>query len=165
MQTDITMKLLNPFLYITLYVLFMNACTDKKTLENREATKATIIALETQALELWNNGNPDGFLNLSSDNVVYIDPFFEQQLEGIEHLKTYYEGMRGQVKVDHYEIRNPLVQLTSDIAVLTYNLISHSGNDIYKWNCTEVYSLDTDGQWKIIHTHWSLLKPINQGTS
>ena len=38
---------------------------------------AAIIALETQALEQWNNGNPDGFIALSSDEVVYFDPALE----------------------------------------------------------------------------------------
>ncbi len=37
----------------------------------QENTKAAIIALEKQALELWNNGNPSGFTELSDDDVVY----------------------------------------------------------------------------------------------
>lgn len=48
---------------------------------SNEDVKSTIIALEEQALKLWNNGNPDGFIELSSDDVVYIDPAFENKLE------------------------------------------------------------------------------------
>jgi len=55
---------------------------------NNEATKAHIIALEKQALEMWNNGNPDGFINLSSEDVVYIDPAFENELECTSYLKN-----------------------------------------------------------------------------
>lgn len=47
-----------------------------------EDIKATIIALEKQALELWNNGNPNGFIELSTDDIVYFDPAFENKLEG-----------------------------------------------------------------------------------
>jgi hypothetical protein len=42
------------------------------------------------------------------------------------------------------------------MAVLTFNLFSYIGNDVSKWNCTEVYRLECDGQWKIVHTHWSI---------
>ena len=60
--------------------------------------KAAIITLETKALELWNNGNPDGFLELSADDVVYFDP--EQKLEGKRALEDYYNSIRGMVKVE-----------------------------------------------------------------
>jgi len=125
-------------------------------MENNENVKATIIALETQALELWNNGNPDGFMELSSDDVVYFDP--EQKLEGKRALEDYYNSIRGMVKVETYQMIKPVVQLSSDVAVLTYNLNSHSGGMIFKWNCTEVYRLNSSNQWKIIHTHWSLVQ-------
>ena len=124
---------------------------------NNEEVQAAIIALETHALELWNNGNPDGFLGLSSDDVVYFDP--EQKLEGKKALEDYYNSIRGMVKVDSYQMIKPVVQLSSDVAVLTYNLDSHSGGMIFKWNCTEVYKLDLSNQWKIIHTHWSFVQP------
>jgi ketosteroid isomerase-like protein len=105
---------------------------------------------------LWNNGNPDGFKDLSSDDVVYFDP--EQKLEGKRALEDYYNSIRGMVKVDTYQMIKPVVQLSSEVAVLTYNLNSHSGGMIFKWNCTEVYRLNSSNQWKIIHTHWSLVQ-------
>ena len=52
----------------------MNGCATSSS--KNEDIKATIIALEEQALALWNNGNPDGFLELSTEDVVYIDPAF-----------------------------------------------------------------------------------------
>ena len=50
-------------------IFFMTGCTISSS--NNEDIKATIIALKKQALEQWNNGNPDGFIALSSDDVVY----------------------------------------------------------------------------------------------
>jgi len=126
---------------------------------NNEDVKAAIIALETQALELWNNGNPDGFIALSSDDVVYFDPDFEHKLEGKKALEDLYNSIRGMIKVDSYQMIKPVVQLSPEVAVLTYNLDSHSGGMIFKWNCTEVYRLDSSNQWKIIHTHWSFVQP------
>lgn len=130
-----------------------------ESVSEKERVKETIITLEKQALELWNNGNPDGFLELSSDDVIYFDPFFERKLEGKQALEAYYNGIRGQVKVESYEIIRPVVRTSSDISILTYNLISHSGNETYQWNCTEVYHLNSQGKWKIIHTHWSFVQP------
>ena len=124
-----------------------------------EDIKATIIALETQALELWNSGNPDGFIELSSDDVVYFEPSFEQKLEGKKALEDFYNSIRGTFKVDAYKMIKPVVQLSSEAAVLTYNYEAHCGSMIFKWNCTEVYRLDSSNQWKIIHTHWSYVQP------
>lgn len=136
----------------------MSGCTGNQS-SNSEDVKAKIIALEKQAMELWNNGDPDGFIDLSSDDVVYIDPFFEQKLEGKKALTDYYNTIRGQVKTDSYEMIRPVVQLTSDAAVLIYNFVAYGGGDVHRWNCTEVYKLDSQNKWKIIHTHWSFVQP------
>ena len=56
------------------------------------------------------------------------------------------------------QVKDPNVQSVKNMAVLTYNLGSVSGDSIHKWNCTEVYRVDHK-KWKIIQTHWSLTKP------
>lgn len=120
--------------------------------------KDLIIALERRALELWNNGNPDGFLELTSEDIVYIDPAFERKLEGKKALTEYYNTVRGKIKIDQYEMINPTVQLSADIAILTYNYAVQRDGLTFKMNCTEVYQLDISNQWKIIHTHWSFVQ-------
>lgn len=117
----------------------------------------TIIALEKRALEKWNHGDPDGYLDLSADDVTYFDPSLEKRLDGLDNLKKYYEPVKGQVNVSRYEMLYPKVTATNDMAVLTFNLNSYVADKVYKWNCTEVYRLEQDGQWKIVHTHWSSL--------
>jgi ketosteroid isomerase-like protein len=140
-----------------LYILFMLLPLAVNATEQDTAT--AIIALERAALERWNQGDPDGFLEISDQDVVYFDPFLERRLNGIEELKALYEGIRGMVQVDSYEIIDPKVHASESIAVLTYNLVSRSPQRISKWNCTEVYRRNTDGHWRIIQTHWSLTKP------
>jgi hypothetical protein len=115
----------------------------------------TIIQLETAALERWNNGDPSGFIELSTSEVTYFDPFLEKRLNGWNALSALYESIRGQVQVDKYELVDPKVQATDHIAVLTFNYIAYSGDLIFRWNCTEVYRMEATGAWKIIHTHWS----------
>lgn len=127
---------------------------------NKEDIKAAIIALEEQALRLWNNGNPDGFIELCDDDVVYMDPAFENKLEGKKALENYYNTVRGKIRIDTYKIINPVVQLSSEIAVLVYNYEAHRDGMIFKMNCTEVYKLNAAKHWKITHTHWSFFSPL-----
>lgn len=124
-----------------------------------EDVKSTIITLEEQALKLWNNGNPDGFIELSSDDVVYIDPAFENKLEGKKALEDYYNTVRGKIKIDSYKMINPTVQVSTDVAVLIYSYEAHRDGQVFRMNCTEVYKLTPSDQWKIIHTHWSFARP------
>lgn len=127
-----------------------------------EYIKATIIALEKQALELWNNGNPDGFIDLSADDVVYIDPAFECKLEGKQALEDYYNRIRGKIKIDLYRMINPVVQILPEAAVLIYNYEAHREKMVFKMNCTEVYRRNSFNQWKIVHTHWSFIQPAGK---
>ncbi len=121
-----------------------------------------IIALETAALRAWHNGNPSPYLELYSKDFTYFDPAHERRLDGWDRIKELYESMRGTVKMDRFEIINPFVQQTDKMAVLTYNLHSYSGETLWKENCTEVYRLEENKEWKIIHSHWSLTKsPID----
>ncbi|MDD3525762.1 MAG: nuclear transport factor 2 family protein [Bacteroidales bacterium] len=119
----------------------------------------TIIALETEALEAWHNGNPSPYLELYSKDFTYFDPVQVKRLDGWDIIKELYESMRGKVKMDKFEMINPVVQETDKIAILTYNLHSYSNETLWKENCTEVYRLEVNNEWKIIHSHWSLTKP------
>jgi len=125
---------------------------------DKDSVSVLIIRMEKTALERWNNGDPSGFLEISAEDVVYFDPMTEQRLDGLEKLTELYGKIRGEIHVDKYDMINPKVQSVSDMAVLTFNLISYTGETGYKWNCTEVYRLDND-KWKIIQTHWSLTQP------
>lgn len=128
-------------------------------MDNRTITE-TIIALETDALEAWHNGNPSPYLELYSKDFTYFDPVQERRLDGWEKIKELYESMRGLVKMERFEIINPIVQHTDIMAVLTYNLHSYSGETLWKENCTEVYRLEENNKWKIIHSHWSMTNPV-----
>lgn len=124
-----------------------------------ETLAAKIIEMERAALERWGKGDPSGFLEISATDVVYFDPFLEKRLNGLEELTRLYEGLRGKIFADRFEMIDPKVQAVKDMVVLTFNLISYENQNVYRWNCTEVYRLESDGNWKIIQTHWSFTKP------
>ena len=119
---------------------------------------SAIIAMEKLALDRWGKGDPSGFLEISDRDVVYFDPGLDRRIDGLDALTRYYEGLRGQVSLDRFELTNPRVQLGADLAVLTFNYVSWSGQAESRWNCTEVYRR-RDGTWRIIQTHWSRTRP------
>jgi predicted enzyme related to lactoylglutathione lyase/ketosteroid isomerase-like protein len=121
----------------------------------------TILALEKTAMDRWAQGDPSGFLDISSPDVVYFDPSQERRLDGLAALTRLYEGIRGQIHLTRYELLNPLVQRCGDGAVLTYNFVGESPTQTARWNCTEVYK-HTPAGWRIIQTHWSFRQPDAQ---
>lgn len=129
------------------------------TAKEKTSVEKTIIELERAAFLRWSQGDPTGFLEISAEDVVYFDPFVDRRLNGIEELTKLYVPLKGQFKADKYEMVEPKVQASKKMAVLTFNFNSWIEGKEEKWNCTEVYRLETDGKWKIIQTHWSLTKP------
>jgi hypothetical protein len=118
-----------------------------------------IISLEHAALARWGKGDPSGFLEISAPDVVYFDPYLEKRIDGLDALAQYYETIRGKVYFDRYELLNPLVQVSGDMAVLTFNYVSYTGESQSRWNCTEVYRYDGN-RWQIIQTHWSYTQRV-----
>ena len=105
--------------------------------------------MERAALARWAKGDPSGFLEISDPEVVYFDPFQPRRLNGLAELTRLYESLRGQVRIDAWELVDPRVQVAGETAVLTFNFAAADA-----WNCTEVYRR-SGGAWRIIQTHWS----------
>lgn len=117
---------------------------------------AELLALETAAMDRWGAGDPDGFLELSDDDVSYFDPWQPDRLDSRAELARVYDGMRGQVAIDAYEFVAPAVVAAGDLAVLSFQFVSQGSEGARHWNTTEVYRRDPERGWRIVHTHWSL---------
>lgn len=117
-----------------------------------------ILALERAALDRSDRGDPGGFLDLSDPDVVYLDPYLEKPIYGLAALRDFYRSF-GEGETGRGEIQHPKVQVWGDTAVLTFRYVSTSDRSrrVTRWHTTEVYRR-TGGQWRIVHTHWSLLK-------
>lgn len=126
------------------------------TLEIAAAEK--ILELERRAMERWAQGDPDGFLEISAWDVSYFDPFLEERLDGLDGLRSLYNQLRGQVRLDSFEFLRPKIQVAGDAAILTFNFQSRSSAGTMFWNTTEVYQR-SGVDWRIIHTHWSFTQP------
>jgi ketosteroid isomerase-like protein len=123
-------------------------------IDTSEAVATEIINLERAALDRWGRGDPSGFLEICAPDVVYFDPFLKRRIDGVAELTEHYEGIRGKIRIDRYELLNPRVQGDGNLAVLTFNYVSWGSEGESRLNCTEVYRRDGGG-WRIIQTHWS----------
>jgi ketosteroid isomerase-like protein len=120
-----------------------------------EDVETTLINMEKAALTRWGNGDPSGFLEITAEDIVYFDPYVERRIDGLSALTELYRGLWGKVHFDRFELVNPKVQVSGDMAALTYNYVSYTGENQSRWNCTENYRMNKDGRWQIIQTHWS----------
>lgn len=145
-----------------LLVLCIAACA-KGPVEGR-VTPDDIISLERSALERWGKGDPYGYLSIMAPDVTYFDPTTERRIDGRDALGAMLETVRGKIAVERAEFINPAVVVSGDMALLTFNLVSHGGQFAggpkmdARWNCSEVYRR-VDGRWLIVHSHWSFTKP------
>src|SRR5262249_16485481 len=128
---------------------------------------AEIIAMERSAIDRWITGDPEGYLSIYAPEMTYFDPAQEKRVDGLEALKTLFAPMKTakrQIREPRYEMIDPKVQRHGDVALLTFNVINYGKRPnqpetvLARWNVTEVYSR-MDGKWKIIHGHFSFIKP------
>src|SRR5213594_3782144 len=124
----------------------------------------TIIAMEGAALDRWGKGDPQGFFEIMAADQTYFDPMTEKRIDGQAALKRYIAPFTGKIRIERVEMIDPKVQQSGDVAVLTFNLVDHGAQlddgpkTTAQWNSTEVYQR-INGSWKILHSHWSYVKP------
>ena len=151
------MRILSVLAFAVLFASLYAATTERDV-------GSEIIALERGALDRWGRGDPSGYQEIYAPEVTYFDPMQDKRIDGLDAIKVRQAPIKGKVHVDRYDMIDPKVQRQGDIAVLTFNLISYrAGADgketvVGRWNSTEVYC-KTGGAWRIIHVHWSYLKP------
>ncbi len=75
-----------------------------------------ILAVERGAFERWAKGDLNGFLDASDPEVDYFDPFLDARLEGLAALHALYDKAQGKVRVDRWEMINPRVVVSGDMA-------------------------------------------------
>jgi ketosteroid isomerase-like protein len=124
--------------------------------------KINILSLEKAAMERWRNGDPWGFVELSTEQSSYIDPGLTRPIFGLQELTTYMQQLEGEIHYQGSEFIDPKVVTFEDVAVLSYNyrssVIARDGTIMSQtpWNATKVY-FRLEGKWRIIHTHLSYI--------
>jgi ketosteroid isomerase-like protein len=121
-----------------------------------------LMKLESAAMERYRKGDAVAFVANCLPSVTYFDSGTPRRLESLAALKEEMAKQAGQTSYDVMEFIEPIVQVHGDTAVLFYRFFSTnlrpdgSVGQRQAWNCTEVFTR-TSGQWRIAHTHWSLI--------
>lgn len=114
-------------------------------------------------MERWRNGDPMGFVELSAEDISYMDPGLTRPILGLQEYTAYMKLVEGKIHYHRSEFIDPRVVMIGDAALLSYNYQSTQLEldgaiaSQTPWNTTEVYFRQA-GEWKIIHSHWSYLK-------
>jgi uncharacterized protein (TIGR02246 family) len=126
-----------------------------------------IVALERSALDRWVTLDPQGYLDLYAPELTYFDATTDKRVDGLEAIRARLapiKNMKLPFRDPRYEMIDPRVQRHGDVALLTFNLVNYGKlpdrpeSVVARWNATEVYRR-LDGKWKIVHSHWSFVKP------
>ena len=145
--------------FITLLMIGFTGCAQN----NNEEIEKIIVAKEKMLMDEWGKGHTMIFPDNSTDDVTYFDPSLERRLDGKTEYIELLKPIENTFTIEKYELLNPKVQVHGNVAILTYNLVDYTKNQLgveqkFLWNSTEVYT-KVKNDWKIIHSHWSLTKP------
>jgi uncharacterized protein (TIGR02246 family) len=148
-------------------VVSCRAPAQERASDDRAA--AEILALERSALDRFNAADPQGYLDLYAEDVSYFDPQTDRRLDGrraMEERLAPVKDVKRPFTDPRYEMSNPKVVVHGDMALLTFNLVNYgklpgqsAESVVSRWNSSEVYKR-TGGRWRILHSHWSFVKPV-----
>ncbi|MCD8273962.1 MAG: nuclear transport factor 2 family protein [Alistipes sp.] len=122
-----------------------------------------IIGLEKAALDKWFNGDTSGYEQLwSKHSFTYFDAVVEKRVDDHAAIAEFLKTIDGKLHADSYDFRDPRVQIGKDMAVLTYQLFADTNLIDMEYNCIEVYQKEEDGVWRVIHSTWSFIRPMEK---
>ncbi|MCM1168469.1 MAG: MmcQ/YjbR family DNA-binding protein [Bacteroides sp.] len=124
-----------------------------------------IIGLEKAALDKWFNGDTFGYSQLwSRQNFSYFDAVVTERIDSHEEIEKVLAVIEGKLSADTYDFHNPRVQFSDDLSmgVLTYQLYAKTTLIDMEYNCIEVYHKEADGEWHVVHSTWSFIKPMEK---
>ena len=143
--------------------------SEKKWKYNSEEEKNLadhIISLEKAALEKWFKGDTSGYAELwSKKNFTYFDGVVSKRVDDYQTISDFLKTIEGKLFADKWDFVDPRVQIGKDMAVLTYQLFSKTSLLDMEYNCIEVFQKEDDGVWRVIHSTWSFIKPMEKDFS
>lgn len=130
--------------------------------EEEKALAEHIISLERAALDKWFKGDTSGYEQLwSKRSFTYFDGVVTKRIDGHATIVEYLNTIDGELFADSYDFRSPRVKAGKDMAVLTYQLFADTSLIKMAYNCIEAYRKEEDDQWRLIHSTWSFIRPMD----
>ena len=126
-------------------------------------TAEHIVDLEKAALNLWFNGKTKGYYDLwSTESFSYFDGVVTKRIDSHKDIGEALKSIEGKLFAPNgFRFENPRVQLFGDTAILTYQLFAETTLIDMKYNCIEVYHKEESGEWHVVHSTWSLIRPMD----
>lgn len=122
-----------------------------------------LIGLEKSALDKWFNGDTSGYAALwSKQNFSYFDGVVTRRIDDYATISEMLSTIEGRLFADSYQMRDPRVQAGEDMAVLTFQLFARTTLLDMAYNCIEVYRREQNGEWHVIHSTWSFIRPMDR---
>lgn len=121
-----------------------------------------IISLEKAALEKWFHGDTSGYRELwSKKSFTYFDGANPHRVDDHETIAEFLKTIEGKLFADHYDFCCPRVQFGNDMALLTFQLYAKTTLIDMQYNCIELYQKEENGEWHVIHSTWSFIRPMD----
>lgn len=121
-----------------------------------------VISLERAALDKWFNGDTSGYEQLwSKRSFTYFDSVSDKRIDDHETIAQFLKTIDGKLFAKSYDFRVPRVQIGKDMVVLTYQLFADTILINMAYNCIEVYRKEDNGEWHVIHSTWSFIRPMD----
>lgn len=127
-----------------------------------QALAARLVEKEKTALDKWFKGDVSGYASLWSErSFSYFDAVVKNRVDSPKEIRKFLKAIEGKLFAESYEFRTPRVQLANDMAVLTYQLFADTSLMKMAYNCIEVFQREDDGEWRVIHSTWSCIRPMD----
>jgi ketosteroid isomerase-like protein len=135
--------------------LFIFASSGSVACAQSQAIASQIIAREKALIEAWQRQDKAFFVDYLSDEYTGFgpgNPYMETDPK--TNLLPKFEQLTEMLKIIHFQMYNPHVQVYGDVAILTYNeeVTIHTIN--YTGKVTTVYVKQGD-RWRVVHRHES----------
>lgn len=122
-----------------------------------------IINMENTALKKFFNGDMSGYRELwSKRSFTYFDAVVTQRVEAFAGMVDFLNNLEGKLHADDYRFVSPRVQFGQDMGVLTFQLFAHTNFNDIEYNCVEVFQKESNGEWHVIHSTWSTIRPMDK---
>ena len=140
----------------------ITSCQINEEKISQQEVEKEILAHEHTIWDRWSAGDPLGFAESFQDDATLFrwhDVQAQARLDSLEEIQEYLATFEGNIPAHKYEMVDSRVQMYGEIAILTfeYHITMPDGESGPPWKATNVYRL-VNGEWKIVHSHWSLVK-------
>lgn len=136
--------------------------------EEEKRLADNIIGLEKSALDRFFHGDMSGYRDLwSKRSFTYFDGVTAKRVEKFSEMEDFLNALEGNLESSEWRFVSPRVQFGKDMAVLTFQLFAKVNMPIksIEYNVVEVFQKEDSGEWHVIHSTWSFIRPMDKDFS